>query len=102
MTKEFWKAILIRTAKTWCQAFVGVIGIDSVKTLGDVNWTYALSVASLAAIVCFFWNLGAGLPEVELQQTLYSLDNVIDEEEEEEEEPEDIDEEGDEDGTAID
>ena len=90
MTKEFLKAILIRTTKTWCQAFVGVIGIDSVKTLGDVNWAYALSVASLAAIVCFFWNLGAGLPEVKLQETLYSLDNVVNEEEEEDEEDEDF------------
>jgi hypothetical protein len=72
---DFWKALLIRTVKTWCQAFVGVIGVDTVKTLGDVDWKYALSVATLAAVVCFIWNLGAGLPEVKLANTLYALDN---------------------------
>ena len=82
MTKEFWKALLIRTVKTWCQAFAGAIGGTAV-VLSDVNWTVALSGATLAAIFCFFWNLGAGLPEVELAETLYSLDNIVDEEEEE-------------------
>ena len=84
---DFWKALLIRTVKTWCQAFVGVVGVDTVKTLGDVNWSYALSVATLAAIVCFVWNLGAGLPEVQLAETLYSLDNIpFDEDDDDEEE----------------
>lgn len=85
MGMDFWKAILIRTLKTWCQAFVGVIGIDSFNTLGDVDWKYALSVATLAAIVCFFWNLGAGLPEVKLTQTLYDLDNDPEDDADEEE-----------------
>lgn len=83
--KEILKAILVRVVKTWCQAFVGVVGVDAVKTLGEVNWKYALSVATCAAIVCFFWNLGASLPEVKLADTLYALDNEPDEEDEEEE-----------------
>ena len=85
---------LIRTLKTWCQAFVGVIGIDAFKTLGDVDWKYALSAATLAAIVCFFWNLGAGLPEVKLTETLYALDNDPFDEDEEEEDDEEEEEEG--------
>lgn len=93
MGVDFWKAILIRTLKTWCQAFVGVVGIDTFKTLGDVDWKYALSAATLAAIVCFFWNLGAGLPEVKLTETLYALDN---EPEEDSEDDEIVDEEGEE------
>ena len=91
MTKEFWKALLIRTVKTWCQAFVGVIGIETYKSMGDVDWLYALSAATLAAIICFFWNLGAGLPEVNLAETLYALDNDPYDEEDDED-----DEEGDE------
>lgn len=76
MDKEFWKALLIRTAKTWCQAFVATVGVDYAgRTLGEINWVYALSVATVAAIICFVWNLGSGLPEVQLQQTLYDLDN---------------------------
>lgn len=91
MNAEFWKALLIRTVKTWCQAFVGAIG-GTATVLSDVNWSVALSGATLAAIICFFWNLGTGLPEVKLQQTLYDLDNDPDEDEYEE----DDDEEGDE------
>lgn len=83
--KEILKAILIRVVKTWCQAFVGVVGVDAVKTLGEVDWKYALSVATCAAIVCFVWNLGSGLPEVDLTDTLYALDNVPDEDDETEE-----------------
>ena len=89
MNTEFWKALLIRTVKTWCQAFVGAIG-GTATVLSDVNWSVALSGATLAAIICFVWNLGTGLPEVKLQQTLYDLDNEPDEDDEE------YDEEGDE------
>ena len=82
MSKEFWKALMYRTIKTWCQAFVGAIG-GTATVLSDVNWKVALSGATLAAIICFFWNLGTGLPEVKLAETLYALDNVPDEEDEE-------------------
>lgn len=74
MNKEFWKALFIRVIKTWCQAFVGAIG-STATVLSDVNWTVVMSTATLAAIICFFWNLGAGLPEVQLADTLYDLDN---------------------------
>ena len=73
--KDFWKALMIRVAKTWCQAFVGVIGVDTMRTLGEINWAYALSVATTAAIICLVWNLGAGLPEVQLADTLYAQVN---------------------------
>lgn len=90
MNKEFWKALLIRTVKTWCQAFVGAIG-GTATVLSDVNWHVALSGATLAAVICFFWNLGTGLPEVKLTETLYALDNEpYDEEEEGEDEDGDI------------
>lgn len=86
MNKNFWKALLIRTAKTWCQAFVAAVGVDYAgKTLSDIEWKTALSVATVAAIICFAWNLGAGLPEVKLAETLYVLDNDPDEEDEIEE-----------------
>lgn len=82
----FWKALLIRTAKTWCQAFVSVVGVDGHgRTISDINWKLAFSVATVAAIICFVWNLGAGLPEVALADTLYALDNDPDEEDDIEE-----------------
>ncbi len=87
MNKDFWKALLIRTVKTWCQAFVGAIG-GTATVLSDVNWKVALSGATLAAVICFFWNLGTGLPEVKLSDTLYALDNDPDADEDELEEGE--------------
>ena len=91
MDTEFWKALLVRTVKTWCQAFVGAIG-GTATVLSDVNWSVALSGATLAAIICFVWNLGTGLPEVKLQRTLDDLDNDHDDEDDEEDDFEDGDE----------
>ena len=94
MNKEFWKALLFRTIKTWCQAFIGYVGIDSGgRSLTDVDWAMALSVATLAAIICFVWNLSIGLPEVKLAETLYALDNDPYNEEEDDEEDDETDEE---------
>ena len=70
MGKDFWKALLIRTGKTWCQTFVGTIG-GTATLLSDVNWGVVLSASTLSAIICFFWNLGIGLPEVELAESAY-------------------------------
>ena len=89
MNKDFWKALLIRVAKTWCQAFVATVGVDYAgRTLADIEWKTALSVATVAGIICFFWNLGAGLPEVQLTETLCALDNDPDADEDELEEGE--------------
>ena len=98
MTKEFWVSALIRAIRTICQTAIATIGTAMV--LSEVPWMYVASASVLAGILSILTSIATGLPEVELQQTLYSLDNIIDEEEEEEEEPEDMDEEGDEDGTA--
>lgn len=98
MTKEFWVSALIRAIRTICQTAIATIGTAMV--LSEVPWMYVASASVLAGLLSILTSIATGLPEVELQQTLYSLDNIIDEEEEEEEEPEDMDEEGDEDGTA--
>lgn len=97
MTKEFFKALLIRTLKTWCQAFVGAIGTTA-SLMSEVNWKVALSTATLAAIMCFLWNFAAGLPEVQLADTLYALDNDGADNERNFEE---YDEEDDDDGTSF-
>ena len=49
MTKEFWKAALIRAIKTVCQTAVATIGTAIVVT--DVNWVYVLSASALAGIL---------------------------------------------------
>lgn len=82
MNKDLIKAVLIRTAKTWCQTFVGAVG-GTATMLSDVNWGVVFSTATLAAVLCFVWNIGTGLPEVKLADTLYALDNDIDEDDDE-------------------
>ena len=88
MNKDFWKAALIRAIKTVCQTAIATIGTAMVIT--DVNWMYVLSASALSGILSILTSLSVGLPEVELAETLYSLDNIVDEDEEE----------GDEDGIA--
>lgn len=81
MSKEFWKAALIRAIKTVCQTAVATIGTAIVVT--DVNWVYVLSASALAGILSILTSVSVGLPEVNLAETLYALDNVPDEEDEE-------------------
>lgn len=84
MTKEFWKAALIRAIKTICQTAIATIGTAMVVT--DVNWVYVLSASALSGILSLLTSISVGLPEVQLADTLYALDNEVDGDEEEEDE----------------
>ena len=86
MTRDFWIATLIRALRTICQTAIATIGTAVVIT--DVNWLYVVSASDLAGLLSVLTSIATGLPEVELQQTLYALDNEVDEDEEEEEEDE--------------
>lgn len=77
MSKDFWKAALIRALKTVCQTAVATIGTAMVVT--DVNWVYVLSASALAGILSLLTSISTGLPEVQLADTLYALDNLGDE-----------------------
>lgn len=76
MTKDFWKAALIRALKTVCQTAIATIGTAMVIT--DVNWIYVLSASALSGILSLLTSISVGLPEVELADTLYALDNFCD------------------------
>jgi len=84
MTKDFWKAALIRAIKTICQTAIATIGTAIVVT--DVNWVYVLSASALSGILSLLTSISVGLPEVQLADTLYALDNEVDGDEEEEDE----------------
>jgi uncharacterized protein YqhQ len=88
MTKEFWKAALIRAIKTICQTAIATIGTAIVVT--DVNWVYVLSASALSGILSLLTSISVGLPEVQLADTLYALDNEVEDEDEEDEIEEDI------------
>ena len=73
MTKDFWKAALVRAVKTFAQAMVAQIGAGSIGVV-QFDWLGALSVSAMAAVLSIFTSL-AGLPEVQLAGTLEALDN---------------------------
>lgn len=62
MTKEFWKAALIRALHTIAQTAIATIGTAVV--LSDVNWYYVASAAVLAGAVSLLKSVAVGLPEV--------------------------------------
>lgn len=62
MTKEFWKAALIRAVRTFAESMLAYIGTGAV-VLGDVNWLAALSAGGFG-FVCAILLALAGLPEV--------------------------------------
>ena len=84
MNVDFWKAALIRAIKTVCQTAIATIGTAMVVT--DVNWMYVLSASALSGILSILTSIATGLPEVDLAETLYALDNDPEEYENEDEE----------------
>jgi hypothetical protein len=62
MTKEFWKAALIRAVRTVCQTAIATIGTTAV--LEDVNWILVASSSALAGILSILNSIATGLPEV--------------------------------------
>jgi len=63
MTKEFWKAVLIRAIRTVCQTAVALIGTNAVG-ITEVQWLGVLSGAALAGVVSVLTSIATGLPEV--------------------------------------
>ena len=61
--KNFWKAALIRAARTLCQTAVATIGTAAV--LHDVNWIMVASASALSAVLSILTSIATGLPEVE-------------------------------------
>ncbi len=97
---EFWKAAGIRALRTICQTAIATIG--SAIAVTEVDWLYVLSASLLAGILSLLTSISTGLPEAQLIDTLYALDNNTEEEDDDEEEYEDeeffVDEEIDEEG----
>lgn len=66
MSKEFWKAALIRAIRTVCQTAIATIGTTAF--IEEVNWIMVLSSAALAGLLSVLNSLATGLPEVEVKE----------------------------------
>lgn len=62
MNKAWWKAALVRSAKTIAQTAIATIGTTAV--ISQVDWLIVLSASALAGILSMLTSI-AGLPEVE-------------------------------------
>ena len=62
MSKAWWKAALVRMARTVAQGGLAAIGTSAV-VLSDVNWLVVASTAAMAGVLSLLMSL-AGLPEV--------------------------------------
>ena len=63
MSKEFWKAAIVRAIRTVCQTAIATIG--TAIALQDVNWLYVLSASALAGLLSILNSIATGLPEVD-------------------------------------
>lgn len=63
MTKEFWKAAIIRAVRTVCQTAIATIGTTAL--IEEVNWLMVLSSSALAGVLSILNSLATGLPEVD-------------------------------------
>ena len=81
MNKEFWVAALIRAARTFLQVILAVWTAGQLIT--QVDWKFVLLSAFSSAVYSLLTSILAGLPEVKLADTLYALDNDVDEDDDE-------------------
>lgn len=93
-TKEFWVAAGYRALRTFLQVILAVWTAGQLIT--QVDWKFVLLSAFSSAVYSILTSILAGIPEVQLEETLYDLDNFGDEEYTEEYESLEDEEEGDE------
>ena len=89
MTLDFWKAAGIRALRTFIQVILAVWTAGQLIT--EVDWKFLLLSAFSSAVYSILTSILSGLPEVNLTDTLYALDNEPYGEEEDEDEDGDID-----------
>lgn len=70
---DFWKAAGIRAFRTFLQVILAVWTAGQLIT--EVDWKFLLMSAFSSAVYSLLTSILSGLPEVQLADTLYSLDN---------------------------
>ena len=70
---EFWKAAGIRALRTFLQVILAVWTAGQLIT--EVDWRFLLMSAFSSAVYSMLTSILAGLPEVQLADALYDLDD---------------------------
>ena len=70
---EFWKAAGVRALRTFLQVILAVWTAGQLIT--EVDWKFLLLSAFSSAVYSMLTSILAGLPEVQLADTLYDLDD---------------------------
>lgn len=70
---EFWKAAGVRAFRTFLQVILAVWTAGQLIT--EVDWKFVILSAFSSAVYSLLTSILAGLPEVNLTDTLYALDN---------------------------
>jgi hypothetical protein len=86
MNKDFWVAAGVRAFRTFLQVILAVWTAGQLIT--EVDWRFVLLSAFSSAVYSLLTSILAGLPEAQLAETLYALDNDPDADEDELEEGE--------------
>ena len=82
MTLDVWKAAGIRALRTFIQVILAVWTAGQLIT--EVDWKFLLLSAFSSAVYSVLTSILSGLPEVNLTDTLYALDNEPYDDEEDE------------------
>ena len=67
LTKEFWKAVLVRAIRTFAESALAYIGTGAV-VLGDVNWVGVASAGAFGFVCSILLACATGIPEAEKKE----------------------------------
>lgn len=67
MTKEFWKAALIRAIRTTAQTALAMLGTAAVNDY--INWGGVIGSSLLAGVLSILTSITTGLPEAPKPET---------------------------------
>lgn len=62
ISKEFWKAAIVRAVRTILQTALAMLGTTAL--IDQINWTNVLTSSLLAGALSLLTSLSTGLPEV--------------------------------------
>lgn len=64
--RAYWRAVLMRALKTFCQTLLATGSIAGVTTLAEIkaiDWPYVLVASALAAVFSIINNIATSIPE---------------------------------------